>query len=159
MILDIVTYPAASLKEKCVPVTEITDEIRQLAADMLETMYEAPGVGLAAPQVGRNIRMLVMDPAAQDEEKQPRVVINPELTLSECSAVRKAASPCPSTTGPTCSAPSACTCVTWIWTARSWKRIWKDSRPSSSSMRPTIWTAPSSSTASAVCAVPCTTPG
>ena len=68
MILDIVTYPAASLKEKCVPVTEITDEIRQLAADMLETMYEAPGVGLAA---------------AQDEEKQPRVVINPELTLSE----------------------------------------------------------------------------
>ena len=76
MILDIVTYPAASLKEKCVPVTEITDEIRQLAADMLETMYEAPGVGLAAPQVGRNIRMLVM-------EKQPRVVINPELTLSE----------------------------------------------------------------------------
>ena len=68
MILDIVTYPAASLKEKCVPVTEITDEIRQLAADMLETMYEAPGVGLAAPQ---------------DEEKQPRVVINPELTLSE----------------------------------------------------------------------------
>ena len=71
MILDIVTYPAASLKEKCVPVTEITDEIRQLAADMLETMYEAPGVGLAAPQVGRNIRMLVMDPAAQDEEKQP----------------------------------------------------------------------------------------
>ena len=45
MILDIVTYPAASLKEKCVPVTEITDEIRQLAADMLETMYEAPGVG------------------------------------------------------------------------------------------------------------------
>ena len=44
MILDIVTYPAASLKEKCVPVTEITDEIRQLAADMLETMYEAPGV-------------------------------------------------------------------------------------------------------------------
>ena len=83
MILDIVTYPAASLKEKCVPVTEITDEIRQLAADMLETMYEAPGVGLAAPQVGRNICMLVMDPAAQDEEKQPRVVINPELTLSE----------------------------------------------------------------------------
>ena len=156
MILDIVTYPAASLKEKCVPVTEITDEIRQLAADMLETMYEAPGVGLAAPQVGRNIRMLVMDPAAQDEEKQPRVVINPELTLSEETVL---SSPCPSTTGPTCSAPSACTCVTWIWTARSWKRIWKALRPSSSSMRPTIWTAPSSSTASAACAVPCTTPG
>ena len=61
MILDIVTYPAASLKEKCVPVTEITDEIRQLAADMLETMYEAPGVGLAAPQVGVLRRVVVVD--------------------------------------------------------------------------------------------------
>ena len=61
MILDIVTYPAASLKEKCVPVTEITDEIRPLAADMLETMYEAPGVGLAAPQVGVLRRAVLVD--------------------------------------------------------------------------------------------------
>ncbi len=82
MILDIVTYPDPRLKEVCVPVTEITEEIRQLAADMLETMYAAPGVGLAAPQVGRNIRMLVMDPAMKDEEKQPLVLINPELVLS-----------------------------------------------------------------------------
>ena len=82
MILDIVTYPDPRLKEVCKPITEVTDEIRQLAADMLETMYVAPGVGLAAPQVGRNIRMLVMDPAMKDEEKQPRVLINPELTLS-----------------------------------------------------------------------------
>ena len=82
MILDIVTYPDPRLKEICVPVTEITEEIRQLAADMLETMYAAPGVGLAAPQVGRNIRMLVMDPAMKDEEKQPLVLINPELVLS-----------------------------------------------------------------------------
>ena len=82
MILDIVTYPDPRLKEVCKPITEVTDEIRQLAADMLETMYAVPGVGLAAPQVGRNIRMLVMDPAMKDEEKQPRVLINPELTLS-----------------------------------------------------------------------------
>ena len=82
MILDIVTYPDPRLKEVCKPITEVTDEIRQLAADMIETMYAAPGVGLAAPQVGRNIRMLVMDPAMKDEEKQPRVLINPELTLS-----------------------------------------------------------------------------
>ena len=82
MILDIVTYPDPRLKEVCKPITEVTDEIRQLAADMLETMYVAPGVGLAAPQVGHNIRMLVMDPAMKDEEKQPRVLINPELTLS-----------------------------------------------------------------------------
>ena len=82
MILDIVTYPDPRLKEVCKPITEVTDEIRQLAADMLETMYAAPGVGLAAPQVGHNIRMLVMDPAMKDEEKQPRVLINQELTLS-----------------------------------------------------------------------------
>ena len=82
MILDIVTYPDPRLKEVSVPVTEITDEIRQLAADMLETMYAAPGVGLAAPQVGRNIRMLVMDGSMKDEEKHPRVLINPELVLS-----------------------------------------------------------------------------
>ena len=82
MILDIVTYPDPRLKEVCEPVGEVTDEIRQLAADMLETMYEAPGVGLAAPQVGRNIRMLVMDPSVQKDEKNPRVLINPVLTLS-----------------------------------------------------------------------------
>ena len=75
MILDIVTYPDPRLKQPCEPVTEVTDEIRKLAADMLETMY-------AAPQVGRNIRMLVMDPAGKDEDKQPRVLINPVLELS-----------------------------------------------------------------------------
>ena len=63
------------------PVTEITDEIRQLAADMLRPC-EAP-VSWPPRRWIHNIRMLVMDPAAQDEEKQPRVVINPELTLSE----------------------------------------------------------------------------
>ncbi|MBD5647054.1 MAG: peptide deformylase [Desulfovibrio sp.] len=79
MLLDIVTYPDPRLKERCVPVAEITDEIRQLAADMTETMYAAPGVGLAAPQVGRSLRMLVMDPGVQEGERAPRVLINPEL--------------------------------------------------------------------------------
>ena len=79
MLLDIVTYPDPRLKERCAPVAKITDEIRQLAADMTETMYAAPGVGLAAPQVGRTLRMLVMDPAVQEGERAPRVLINPEL--------------------------------------------------------------------------------
>ncbi|MBD5558020.1 MAG: peptide deformylase [Desulfovibrio sp.] len=79
MLLDIVTYPDPRLKERCVPVAEITDEIRELAADMTETMYAAPGVGLAAPQVGRSLRMLVMDPGVQEGERAPRVLINPEL--------------------------------------------------------------------------------
>ena len=82
MLLDSVTYPDPRLKEVCAPIQEITEDIRRLAADMLETMYAAPGVGLAAPQVGRNIRMLVMDPSVQDGEKNPRVLINPVLALS-----------------------------------------------------------------------------
>lgn len=81
MLLDIVTYPDPRLKERCAPVAEITDEIRALAADMTETMYAAPGVGLAAPQVGRSLRMLVMDPGVQEGERAPRVLINPELEL------------------------------------------------------------------------------
>lgn len=85
MKLEIVTYPDPRLARKCEPVVEITGELRQLAADMIETMYEAPGVGLAAPQVGRNIRMLVMDPdvGKDGNERHPRVLINPELTLGE----------------------------------------------------------------------------
>lgn len=79
MLLDIVTYPDPRLKERCAPVDAITDEIRQLAADMTETMYAAPGVGLAAPQVGRSLRLLVMDPGVQDGERRPRVLVNPVL--------------------------------------------------------------------------------
>ena len=79
MLLDIVTYPDPRLKERCVPVEAITDEIRRLAADMTETMYAAPGVGLAAPQVGRSLRLLVMDPGVQEGERRPRVLVNPVL--------------------------------------------------------------------------------
>ncbi len=79
MLLDIVTYPDPRLKERCAPVEAITDEIRQLAADMAETMYAAPGVGLAAPQVGRSLRLLVMDPGVQQGERRPRVLVNPVL--------------------------------------------------------------------------------
>ena len=81
MILDILSYPDPSLRAISEPVRELTPEIRQLAADMLETMYDAKGVGLAAPQVGRPLRMLVMDPAVAYDGREPRVVINPELEL------------------------------------------------------------------------------
>lgn len=81
MILPIVTYPDPRLKEKCQPVAGITDELRELARNMLATMYDAPGVGLAAPQVGQNIRLLVMDPSGKDEPPAPRILFNPVLTL------------------------------------------------------------------------------
>jgi peptide deformylase len=83
MILDIVKLGEESLRQKSVPVAEVNDEIRQLAEDMFETMIEAEGVGLAAPQVGRNIRMFVL--IADDDVR--RVFINPQIiqTSSETS--------------------------------------------------------------------------
>lgn len=79
MQLEILTYPHPLLHEKAQPVTDITPEIRALASDMLETMYAAHGVGLAAPQIGQPLRMLVMDPRDSEESSLPRVIINPEL--------------------------------------------------------------------------------
>lgn len=61
MVLPIVRYPAPVLRAKCRPVTEVTAEIRQFAQDMIETMREANGVGLAAPQVDRDIQLAVID--------------------------------------------------------------------------------------------------
>ncbi|SPH16577.1 Peptide deformylase [Defluviimonas aquaemixtae] len=80
-IRPILIHPDPRLKKLCDPVTELTDELRATAADMLETMYDAPGVGLAAPQVGVMQRMLVMD-CIKDPEAKPRpmVLINPEVT-------------------------------------------------------------------------------
>ena len=70
------------LRKKSRPVEKFDEKLHKLLDDMAETMYNANGVGLAAPQVGRNIRMLVMDPSVQDGEKNPRVLINPVLALS-----------------------------------------------------------------------------
>lgn len=78
---SILYHPDPRLKKPCEPVTEITQDIRRLAEDMLETMYDAPGVGLAAPQVGVLRRLFVMD-CVKDPEAQPRpmVLINPQVT-------------------------------------------------------------------------------
>jgi peptide deformylase len=70
------------LKKKCKPVKEITPEIRKLAADMLETMYAAPGVGLAAPQVGVLVRMCVID-VRSGGKKSPIVLINPKIVSKQ----------------------------------------------------------------------------
>ena len=78
---DILIHPDPRLKKVADPVPDISDEIRRLADDMLETMYDAPGIGLAAPQVGVNRRVLVMD-CVKEEGAAPRpmVLINPEIT-------------------------------------------------------------------------------
>ena len=79
----IVLHPDPRLKTVCKPVAQIDDAIRRLAADMLETMYDAPGIGLAAPQVGILARLLVMD-CVKEEGATPRplVLINPEVVWS-----------------------------------------------------------------------------
>lgn len=86
-VLPILRWPDARLATACDPVGEITDEIRTLAADMLVTMYDAPGRGLAAPQVGRLIRLFVMDAHWKEAERAPVVMIDPEILGASDEAV------------------------------------------------------------------------
>ena len=82
----IIILPDKQLRLVSKPVTKITDEIRKLADDMFETMYDAPGIGLAAIQVAQPLRLITMDLAKKNEEgetkPQPRVFINPEIISS-----------------------------------------------------------------------------
>jgi peptide deformylase len=77
--LDILIAPDPRLKQIAAPVGSVDDGIRRLMDDMLETMYAAPGVGLAAPQVGRLVRVIVVDVAEKDEPPQPFRMANPEI--------------------------------------------------------------------------------
>lgn len=82
-------FPDPLLKRVCEPVGEITDAMRALAQDMLEVMYDEPGIGLAAPQVGESIRLIVMDTEWTEEgvERNPIVVLNPEIVEREGNIV------------------------------------------------------------------------
>jgi peptide deformylase len=77
--LDIIVAPDPRLKIKCAPVAKVDASIRKLMDDMLETMYAAPGVGLAAPQVGVAKRVIVVDTAAKGEPPRPYRMANPEI--------------------------------------------------------------------------------
>ena len=78
-IKPLIILPDPVLRELSKPVETVNDDIRRLADDMLETMYDAPGIGLAAIQIGVPRRMLVIDVSKEGEEKQPLVFINPEI--------------------------------------------------------------------------------
>ncbi|MBO0764711.1 MAG: peptide deformylase [Hyphomicrobiaceae bacterium] len=78
-LLPIITLPNPLLRKMSVRVERVDDALRRLADDMLETMYEAPGVGLAAVQVGIPRRLIVIDASGKDEERRPLVLINPEI--------------------------------------------------------------------------------
>ena len=81
MIRDILIHPDPRLKKPCEAVAAITPEIAALGRDMLETMYDAPGIGLAAPQVGVTKRLIVMD-CIKDGTPEPMVLVNPTVIWS-----------------------------------------------------------------------------
>lgn len=82
-ILEIVKYPAPILRDKSIPVRQVDLSIRKLASDMLETLYAAPGVGLAAPQVGISEQLVVIDISNDPKNRDPFIFINPRITKSE----------------------------------------------------------------------------
>lgn len=79
-IRSILIHPDPRLRKLCAPVEAVDAATRKLATDMLETMYDAPGVGLAAPQIGVLTRLFVMDCAPKDQPREPMALINPEIT-------------------------------------------------------------------------------
>ena len=79
--LSIIIHPDPRLKKVSIPITNITDRIKRLSLDMLETMYQASGVGLAAPQVGVTERLVVMD-CSSEGDKREVILINPQIVWS-----------------------------------------------------------------------------
>ena len=79
---EILVLPDQRLRQVADEIPEVDESIRQLAADMLETMYAAPGIGLAAIQIGVPQRVVTMDLAKKEDEKEPQVFINPEIVWS-----------------------------------------------------------------------------
>jgi peptide deformylase len=81
-IKPLIILPDPVLRQVSSPIAQVDDAVRKLSDDMLETMYDAPGIGLAAIQVGIPKQMLVIDLHKEGEEKQPRIFINPEILHS-----------------------------------------------------------------------------
>ena len=86
-LLEIKKFGCPTLRRKARPVEAITDEVRTLVDDMFETMYAAEGIGLAAPQVGLSLRVVVLDVSPGDPEAEATALINPELSQAEGAVV------------------------------------------------------------------------
>jgi peptide deformylase len=89
MLLEVLQFPDPLLREKALPIAqdEVDDALRALARDMAETMYDEPGIGLAATQVGVEKRLIVMDLDYTEGERNLRVVLNPEIVEAEGEVV------------------------------------------------------------------------
>lgn len=83
MVYKILKYGESVLEKKAAPVTEFGSALKQVVADMFETMYAAKGVGLAAPQIGISQRISVIDTSVGEDEAQRIVIVNPEIVLRE----------------------------------------------------------------------------
>ena len=83
MVRTILHYPDKRLREKGKPIADVTPEIKQLIDDMAETMYAAPGVGLAATQIGEPLQLFIIDVAAEDEPSKLQVFVNPQILDGE----------------------------------------------------------------------------
>ncbi len=79
-VLPIVMYGSKVLRQRALEITEITPELKRLAHDMLDTMYDAKGIGLAAPQIGKAIRLVVVDVDWEEEVRDGMVLFNPVIT-------------------------------------------------------------------------------
>lgn len=97
-LLDIRLLGEKVLRRKADPVEEITDDTRRLVSDMWDTMYEAEGIGLAAPQVGMSLRILVVDVADEDESRHVHALVNP-VVVESSNATDKAREGCLSIPG------------------------------------------------------------
>ncbi len=86
-ILEIMTYGCPVLKQKAEGITDIDEDVLSLAQNMLWTMYSAPGIGLAAPQVDRSIRLIVVDLSVGEKKADLFILINPEIVQREGSCV------------------------------------------------------------------------
>lgn len=87
--LPILLYPSPLIRKKSLPVTSINGELQRLIEDMMETMHSAPGVGLAAPQVGALKQVIVLDPHDERKLARPLALINPELVVGEGQIVEE----------------------------------------------------------------------
>ncbi|MFM2129576.1 MAG: hypothetical protein RL477_1122 [Pseudomonadota bacterium] len=87
-VRPIITAPDPRLKVRARPVARVDEAVRRLMDDMLETMYAAPGIGLAAPQVGEAVRVIVLDVAGKDEKPRPMRLANPEIVWASDDVAR-----------------------------------------------------------------------
>lgn len=86
-IRKIYQYPEPVLRQKGKKIEDFTPELKTLIEDMADTMYDAPGIGLAAPQVGESLQLLIVDTSIDKENREYMAVINPEITATEGSQI------------------------------------------------------------------------